>query len=176
MPVSAWRRGTPPGTPPDRNVGPMHPRAGDRRSLLTALTTDHALALSEAIRLMAAARTREALWSSALDTILNTRLLRCELPAEIPHGLWLGGFVRLHQDNHDLASSEVSSAQAFTLISPSETLATCPSLTTAGVHEWKFGLLRTLQESMEAPSLCFYSTGGTPSIIPNKWSCPRSHP
>lgn len=88
----------------NRNVGPMHQRAGDRRSLLTAPTTDQALALSEGpIRLMAAARTREALWPPALDKILKTRLLRCELPAEIPHGLRVGWFVRLHQDNNDLA-------------------------------------------------------------------------
>ena len=88
------------------NVGPMHQCAGDRRSLLTAPTTDQALALREGpIRLMAAARTREALWPPALDKILNTRLLRCDLPAEIPHGLWVGGFVRLHQENNDLAKS-----------------------------------------------------------------------
>jgi len=88
----------------NRNVGPMHKRAGDRRSLLTAPTTDQALVFSYGpIRFMTTARTREALRPPALDQILNTRLFRCELPAEIPHGLWVGGFVRLHQDNNDLA-------------------------------------------------------------------------
>ena len=33
-----------------------------------------------------------------LDKILNTRLLRCELPTETPHGLWVGGFVRLPRE------------------------------------------------------------------------------
>jgi len=81
----------------------MHQRAGDRRSFLTAPTTDQALVLSQGpLHLMAAARTREALRPPAFDKMLNTRLFRCELPAEILHGLWVGEFVRLHQDTNDL--------------------------------------------------------------------------
>ena len=76
-------------------------QAAIKQFLEPILEAPFGLSRTDSVRVEAAtvhsrifARTRDVLWPPALDTILHTRLLRRALPADIPHGLGVGGFVR----------------------------------------------------------------------------------